>query len=151
MLRAALPGEAGLIEALWSAPQNAMWIEPPEPGEVAEAIAAGNAFLWESAGEVTGFATIMTWVPQVWGLSALSISRPGCGEPLLRAVLAKVFGARGGHRIGFDVTADNARALRLYERLGFRREGLIRECWLRPDGQWADCLLMGLLAREWQP
>lgn len=151
MLRRARANEEGLIESLWAAPQNAMWIEPPEPGEVAEAIEAGNAYLWESGDEVTGFATIMTWVPRVWGLSALAVTRPGCGEQLLRALLAEIFAARGGHRIGFDVTADNTRALRLYERLGFRREGLIRECWLRPDGQWADCLLMGLLAREWRP
>ncbi len=66
-------------------------------------------------------------------------------------MLATVFGPRGGHRIGFDVTVDNTRALRLYDRLGFRREGHIRECWLRPDGQWVDCLLLGLLAREWRP
>ena len=78
-------------------------------------------------------------------------ARPGQGEPLLRAVLARVFGQLRGHRIGFDVTVDNERALRLYERLGFQREGHIRECWKRPDGNWVDCYLMGLLAREWKP
>ncbi len=151
MLRRAGPDDTALIDRLWRAPQNAMWIEPPEEDEVAAAVEEGNAFLWETAGEVTGFATIMTWVPQVYGLSALSVTRPGTGEPLLRAVLEEVFALRGGHRIGFDVTADNARALRLYDRLGFQREGLIRECWLRPDGKWVDCFLMGLLRREWQP
>jgi RimJ/RimL family protein N-acetyltransferase len=43
------------------------------------------------------------------------------------------------------------RALRLYESLGFQREGLIRECWRRPDGAWVDCFLLGLLQREWRP
>lgn len=151
MLRLARPDEAGRITALWTAPENAMWMEPPEPGEVESAIEAGDAFLWEDEGQVTGFATVMTWVPQVWGLSALAVTRRGSGAPLLRAVLAEIFGARDAHRIGFDVTVDNARALRLYDRLGFQREGLIRECWLRPDGKWVDCLLMGLLRREWQP
>ena len=92
----------------------------------------------------------VAWVPQVYGLSALVSTQAGQGEPLLRAVLARVFGPLQGHRIGFDVTVDNARALRLYERLGFQREGHIRECWKRPGGDWVDCYLMGLLAREWQ-
>ena len=39
----------------------------------------------------------------------------------------------------------------LLERLGFQREGHIRECWKRPGGDWVDCYLLGLLAREWKP
>lgn len=151
MLRLAAPGDAGPIAALWTAPQNARWIEPPEEGEIEAAIAAGDAFVWDVEGSMAGFALLMTWVPRVWGLTALAVNRPGAGEPLLRAVLDEVFGARNAHRIGFDVTVDNARALRLYDRLGFRREGRIRECWLRPDGAFVDCYLMGLLAREWRP
>lgn len=150
-LRLARADEAGLIAGLWAAPAHALWIEPPEDGEVEEAIAGGNALLWQTGGAVTGFAVLMTWVPRVWGLTALAVTRRGEGEPFLRALLDQVFGPRNAHRIGFDVTTDNTRALRLYDRLGFRREGLIRECWLRPDGAFADCYLMGLLAREWQP
>ncbi|MCU0829480.1 MAG: GNAT family N-acetyltransferase [Tabrizicola sp.] len=151
MLRPARVDEAGLIERLWNAPANAMWIEPPEDGEIDEVVAQGDAYVWDLDGTVTGFATLITWVPQVYGLGALAVTQRGQGEPFLRALLAEVFGPRGGHRIGFDVTADNSRALRLYERLGFQREGLIRECWLRPDGRWVDCLMLGLLQREWQP
>jgi RimJ/RimL family protein N-acetyltransferase len=149
MLRLATERDHDWIADAWLAPTNAQWIEPPEDGEIAAAIGRGEAFLWEVEGEVTGFATIMTWVPQVYGLSALVSTRTGQGEPLLRAVLARVFGPLNGHRIGFDVTVDNMRALRLYERLGFQREGHIRECWKRPAGDWTDCYLMGLLAREW--
>jgi putative acetyltransferase len=151
MLRPARMSEAGLLRDLWLMPQNRRWIEPPEDGEVEDAITRGHAFLWETGGSVTGFATLLTWVPQVWGIGALAVTRPGQGEPLLRALLAHVFADQGGHRIGFDVTTDNARALALYERLGFQREGLIRECWRREDGLWADCHLMGLLARDWRP
>jgi RimJ/RimL family protein N-acetyltransferase len=70
---------------------------------------------------------------------------------MLRALLSRVFGPLKAHRIGFDVTADNARALALYPKLGFQREGLVRECWRRPAGDWVDCALLGLLAREYQP
>jgi GNAT superfamily N-acetyltransferase len=151
MLRLATDREEALIAGLWLRPQNALWIEPPEEGAIAEAIAAEHAFLWEVEGEVAGFATVMTWVPEVFGLSALATTLPGQGEPLLRALLDRVFGPLRGHRIGFDVTVDNTRALRLYERLGFQREGQIRECWKRPQGDWVDCYLMGLLEREWRP
>ena len=151
MLRQAGAADHDLIESLWLAPANAQWIEPPDEGEIAGAIGRGEAFLWEISGEVAGFAVTMTWVPQVHGLSALVSTRPGQGEPLLRAVLAHVFGPRQAHRIGLDVTADNTRALRLYDRLGFQREGRIRECWKRPGGDWVDCYLLGLLAREWTP
>jgi RimJ/RimL family protein N-acetyltransferase len=151
MLRRADKGDMDKVRALWLAPDNANWIEPPEMGEIEEAIEQGYAFLWEVDGTACGMAVIMTWVPQVFGLSAIATTRPGQGEPLLRALLARVFGPLKAHRIGFDVTADNARALALYAKLGFQREGLIRECWKRPQGDWADCYLMGLLAREYRP
>jgi RimJ/RimL family protein N-acetyltransferase len=143
--------DEGLIDSLWRAPANARWIEPPEEGEIADAIARGHAFLWQVQGEVAGFAVLFSWVPRVMALKAIATTRPGQGELFLRAVLAHTFGPLAAHRIGFDVTADNSRALALYDRLGFRREGLIRECWRREDGTFVDCHLLGMLAREWQP
>lgn len=150
MMVQATPADHDLIERMWLAPANANWVEPPEPGEVAEAIAANLAFLWQINGQPVGFAVLMPWVPRVMGLSVIACTEPGQGEPFLRAVLSHTFTTLNAHRIGFDVTADNARALRLYERLGFVREGLIRECWQRPAGDWTDCTLMGLLARDWR-
>jgi RimJ/RimL family protein N-acetyltransferase len=151
MLRRAVQRDLDLIRTLWQAPGNANWIEPPDEGEIEESITRGFAFLWEIDGKPVGFAVMMTWVPQVFGLTALGTTQPGQGEPMLRALLARVFGPLKAHRIGFDVTADNTRALRLYEKLGFQREGLIRECWKRPGGDWVDCYLLGLLAREYRP
>lgn len=151
MLRRAVQRDLDLIRTLWQAPGNANWIEPPDDGEIEASITHGHAFLWEPDGKAKGFAVMMTWVPQVFGLTAIATTEPGQGEPMLRALLARVFGPLKAHRIGFDVTADNARALRLYEKLGFQREGLIRECWKRPGGDWVDCYLLGLLAREYRP
>ena len=47
-----------------------------------------------------------------------------------------------------DPAADNERAIRCYEKAGFRRVGIMREHWLDPDGAWRDGLLMDLLASE---
>ena len=153
MLRQARPSDLPLIDALWRAPENSAWIEPPDVGEIEASIDAGFAFLWETSGNRIGMAVMMTWVPRVMGLSAITCP-PGQGKTFLRALLAQVFGPLNAHRIGFDVTTDNARAIALYEGVGFTREGHIRECWQRPGqsdrpGDWADCYLYGLLAREW--
>ena len=50
--------------------------------------------------------------------------------------------------ITIDPAAHNARAIRAYERVGFRRIGLLRQYEGSRDGTWHDGLLMDMLARE---
>lgn len=52
------------------------------------------------------------------------------------------------NRIEADVDPRNAASLRLLERLGFQREGLLRERWIVGD-EIQDSVLLGLLRREW--
>lgn len=151
MLVQATPADHDLIEGLWLAPTTTHWIEPPENDEIASAIDAGLAFLWQHNGQAVGFAVLMTWVPRVMGLSAFVSALPGQGQPFLRAVLGHIFGPLNAHRVGLDCTTDNVRAIRLYDNAGFQNEGRVRECWQRSTGQWTDCDLYGLLEREWQP
>ena len=54
------------------------------------------------------------------------------------------------NRVTLKVYADNLRAIRLYEKLGFRHEGRLREDMYR-DGQYEDTLMMGILKREYRP
>lgn len=49
------------------------------------------------------------------------------------------------HRIELTVVADNHRAVHLYEKVGFRREGVKRENYLGEDGNYHDEIVMGLL------
>jgi ribosomal-protein-alanine N-acetyltransferase len=65
----------------------------------------------------------------------------------LRLALAHAFGPLGLRRVEADVDPRNAASCRLLERLGFRREGLLRERW-RVNGETCDSALFGLLARE---
>jgi aminoglycoside 6'-N-acetyltransferase len=55
---------------------------------------------------------------------------------------------RGHHRLFIDPAADNARAIRCYERVGFRRSGIMRAYETLPDGTHRDGLLMDMLADE---
>jgi aminoglycoside 6'-N-acetyltransferase len=52
------------------------------------------------------------------------------------------------HRLVIDPAADNAAAIRCYEKVGFRRVGIMRQYERDPDGSWHDGLLMDLLADE---
>src|SRR5437667_10809661 len=49
------------------------------------------------------------------------------------------------HRVQLTVVADNHRAIRLYEKVGFQREGLKRENYLGEDGKCHDEVEMGIL------
>ena len=53
------------------------------------------------------------------------------------------------HRLEADVDPQNAASIKLLERLGFQREGYLRERWL-VGGNVQDSLFYGLLKNEWQ-
>lgn len=59
-----------------------------------------------------------------------------------------VFTTLGYRRIELDVDATNARAIRVYQKLGFVQEGQRRKRFWR-DGEWRDLLEMALLKEEW--
>jgi RimJ/RimL family protein N-acetyltransferase len=73
----------------------------------------------------------------------------GYGSDALRLALRYAFDELNLYRVGLDVIAGNAAAVRAYERAGFRREGAARGAVLR-DGQRQDRLFMGILREEWQ-
>ncbi len=72
----------------------------------------------------------------------------GLGPDAIRTAIGWLFGDRGHHRITIDPAADNAAAIRAYEKVGFRRVGVLRRYERGADGTWHDGLLMELLAGE---
>ncbi len=72
----------------------------------------------------------------------------GLGTDAVRTLARYLIDERGHHRLTIDPAADNAVAIRTYEKVGFRTVGVMREYWRSPDGTWRDALLMDLLARE---
>ena len=71
----------------------------------------------------------------------------GLGEDAVRALCRFAFDEMDLHKIRLDAYAFNARAIRTYERVGFRREGLLREEAYRA-GQRVDMVRMGLVRGE---
>jgi aminoglycoside 6'-N-acetyltransferase len=74
--------------------------------------------------------------------------RLGLGAEALRVLARYLFEVRGHHRLTIDPAAANERAIRCYERVGFRRVGVMRQYERSPGGTWHDGLLMDLLATE---
>jgi aminoglycoside 6'-N-acetyltransferase len=73
----------------------------------------------------------------------------GIGSEAVRRVARHLIDERGHHRITIDPAADNAAAIRAYERVGFRPVGVMREYERDHEGPgWHDVLLMELLARD---
>jgi RimJ/RimL family protein N-acetyltransferase len=106
----------------------------------AEARALGHTALF-NFNEQSGRADIG------YGLARRNWGQGFMHEALL-AVIDYGFGPLGLRRIEADIDPRNAASVRALERLGFEREGFLRERWQVVD-EISDSLLMGLLAREW--
>jgi aminoglycoside 6'-N-acetyltransferase len=72
----------------------------------------------------------------------------GVGSDAMRTLIEWLIDVRGHHRLTVDPAAANARAVHVYEKLGFRPVGVLRRYERVEDGTWRDALLMELLAEE---
>ena len=70
----------------------------------------------------------------------------GLGTDALRTIVRHLLEERGHHRITLGTSVENARAIRCYEKVGFRTVGTLRKSALsHRSGQWEDELLMELV------
>lgn len=67
----------------------------------------------------------------------------------LSAIVSYAFGPLGLRRLEADADPRNAPSCRALERLGFTREGFLRERW-QVGEEISDTAFFGLLAREWE-
>jgi RimJ/RimL family protein N-acetyltransferase len=72
----------------------------------------------------------------------------GLGTETAELMLGHAFERLGLHRVGLSVFSFNTRAIRSYEKVGFRVEGRLRDAILR-DGRYWDEIQMGILRDEW--
>lgn len=107
----------------------------------------------DDAGQVVGWADIFpAWPATTRHVGTLGMGvRPGwrgrgLGQRLLAACIAKAE-RQGITRIELSARADNAEALRLYQRLGFRHEGT-EACGMRFGEHYFDTARMSLLVGD---
>jgi len=100
---------------------------------------------------VVGLAVIFgTWHPRLKGIGEFftyihqDYHAKGLGTFLARTILEEVK-HKGFHKVTLRVVADNASAIKAYERAGFVQEGRLRDAFLDDDGKYHDQLVMGII------
>jgi aminoglycoside 6'-N-acetyltransferase len=114
----------------------------------------GGAFAIEVSGELAGWLGYNEVLEPNYRYASVDIvlappfQDRRYGRRALRLAIDWLTGARGHHRLTIDPAAHNARAIHVYESVGFRAVGVMRAYERGHDGTWHDNLLMDLLAEE---
>jgi RimJ/RimL family protein N-acetyltransferase len=129
----------------WDAPDdNFPWDEPESTRLTIEVDGkvAGMIQYWEESEPKYRHAAIDLFLdPALHGR--------GLGTEAVSRVVRLLIDERGHHRLTIDPAADNAAAIRCYEKVGFRPVGVMRSYERDAGGGgWHDGLLMELLAGE---
>jgi [ribosomal protein S5]-alanine N-acetyltransferase len=72
----------------------------------------------------------------------------GLGTEATALIVGYGFDTLNMNRIWLHVYEDNVAAVHVYEKLGFKREGLLREDYFR-EGRYWNTVVMGILRSEW--
>ena len=146
-LRPTTPTDREALKAIRDEPEVLRWWEPQSPdwpgdeedvelltitldGEV-----VGLVQFWEEPDDDYRHADVDI-------LLATRHHGRGLGTDAMRTIVAHLTNDRGHHRITLTTSPDNARAVRVYEKVGFRTVGVTRHSERRHDGRWYDELLM---------
>jgi aminoglycoside 6'-N-acetyltransferase len=132
---------------LWWGAQSDEWPGDEDDVELLviehEGAVAGLVQFWEEPDEEYRHADVDI-------LLTTALHGRGLGTDAMRAIARHLIEDRGHHRITLTTSPDNARAIHVYEKVGFRRVGVTRLSERAPDGAWHDELLMELVV-EPQP
>jgi len=145
-----------LVEMFASMSDEALkWGMPPYTREVVERWMSNIQNLIPLVAEhdnrTVGYASIYKYVhPRRKGTSDLvmylhqEFHNVGLGTTMLNRLL-ELAKNEGMHRIGLHVIADNRIAVHLYEKFGFRVEGVMKDSYFGADGKYHDEIVMGLV------
>ena len=100
-------------------------------------VVAASMVYGQARSRLRGVGVLVIYVHQDY-------QRQGLGTFLTRALLEGAK-ARGFHRVGLEVVADNAGAVKAYERAGFTVEGRLKDAFFGDDGRYHDQLVMGVI------
>jgi aminoglycoside 6'-N-acetyltransferase len=157
MLRPVEAGDVERFAAMLAEPEVVRWWGGGDPAALAgELLEATDevVFAIDAAGEVVGSIQYYEESDPMYRHAGMDIflatarHGQGLGPEALRLLARHLFEERGHHRLVIDPAVANERAIRVYERVGFRRVGVMRQYERGPDGVWRDGLLMDMLAGE---
>jgi RimJ/RimL family protein N-acetyltransferase len=118
----------------------------------------GNAAFWAivlpDTGRVIGKFTLINFSQsnrraEIGYILNRQFWRKGYMTEVLTEMISLAFFDFGLHRLEADIEPDNVGSAKLLEKLGFQREGYLRQRWHVYD-QWQDSVLLGLIRPDWQ-
>ena len=157
VLREALPGDVDAFVEILAAPEVERWWGPHAREDVVAELyddAETVAFAVLVDGAVKGLVTYAEETDPDYRHAGIDIAMHpsaigrGLGADAVRTLARYLLEERDHHRLTIDPAAANERAIRSYERVGFRPVGVMRSYERAADGGWRDGLLMDLLAGE---
>jgi len=156
VLRRVRDDDAETLAAILAEPDVARWWGRYDVERVRSELIGGDseAFAIEVDDEVVG--SVQFYEEPSGGYRHASIDLflhpswhgKGLGTDAVRMIARYLIHDRGHHRLAIDPATSNERAIRAYQRVGFKPVGVMRMYERGPDGEWHDCLLMDLLARD---
>ena len=104
-------------------------------------------------GDLIGICSLFHWHPECRRMEiGYILARPYWGSGYMTEALTTLidfaFSSLGLHRLEADIDPRNGASARVLERLGFQKEGHLRERWI-VGGEVSDTALYGLLASDW--
>ena len=154
ILRPAVPGDAARLALIRDEPEVMSRWGRLEPGEMEEFLESERTLVIEADGEVIGAMQFDEEEDPMYRRAGIDVyvtaarHNQGLGTEAVGVLARFLIEERGHHRLTIDPAADNAAAIRAYEKVGFKPVGVMRAYERGPDGAWHDGLLMDLLATE---
>jgi aminoglycoside 6'-N-acetyltransferase len=154
VLRPLAQGDEPELRRIHATPEVARWWDQPD-----------DAFPWDEPestrltievdGEIAGLIQFAEELEPKYRHASIDVFLDpalrgrGLGTEAVRLVVRHLVDDRGHHRITIDPAVENVAAIRSYEKVGFRRVGVLRRSERDADGAgWHDGLLMDLLAED---
>jgi aminoglycoside 6'-N-acetyltransferase len=152
VLRPLVEGDALELRRIHATPEVARWWDPPEDGFPLTDDPDATRLTIEVDGAVAGMIQYSEETEPKYRHASIdlfldpALHGRGLGTEAVRRVVRHLIDDRGHHRITIDPAAENAPAIRAYEKAGFRRVGVMRAYERDTDGDaWHDGLLMELV------
>jgi aminoglycoside 6'-N-acetyltransferase len=147
-----------LLKPMFDAPEVSRWWGSFEENRLDEALGERELTMWlvEAEGRPIGLIQATEELELYYRNVELDIflvpshQGRGLGPEALRTALRFFFHERGHHRASIVPAVENERAIRSYERVGFKPVGVLRQSDKSrdADGRWRDSLMMDMLAEE---
>jgi aminoglycoside 6'-N-acetyltransferase len=155
VLRPLAERDAPELLRIHTTPEVRRWWDAPDDGFPLSDEPEATRLTVEVDGKVAGMAQFSEELEPKYRHAGIdlfldpAVHGRGIGTEVVRRVVRHLIDDRGHHRVTIDPAADNAAAIRSYEKAGFRPVGVMRRYERDVDGDgWHDGLLMDLIAGE---